>query len=66
MELTLSYEERELLIELLEERHRQLLREISHTHHHEFRVTLKKHEQVLEGVIGKLRALHHPELAGVL
>jgi hypothetical protein len=37
MELTLTIEEWELLSEILDERHRALLREISHTDHREFK-----------------------------
>jgi len=56
MELLLNLEEKKLLMEILEEHHRQLLREISHTDHHEFRIALKKKERLLESVLSKLQA----------
>ena len=37
MELTLSSEEQQLLLQILEQRHRELLKEISHTDHHQFK-----------------------------
>jgi hypothetical protein len=64
MELTLTNEERELLLEVLEERHRELLREISRTHHHEFRAALRKNERLLENIVNKLRVLQPNEFAG--
>ena len=61
MELTLTMEERELLLEILGERHRALLREISHTDHREFKLALRKREKVLEAVENRLRVMQ-PEL----
>ena len=52
--LELNEEERNLLQEILEARHRMLLREISHTDHHEYRVGLKKKAELLESVLGRL------------
>ena len=43
--LTLSDEEREMLFEILEERHRALLREIWHTDHRDFKASLQKRER---------------------
>jgi hypothetical protein len=54
MDLKLTPEEQELVSEVLEEHHRTLLREISRTDHHEFRVVLKKKEKLLESVLNKL------------
>jgi hypothetical protein len=51
--LTLSEEERELLQEILEERHRTLLREISHTDYHHFKVALRKKAELLEAVLNR-------------
>jgi hypothetical protein len=51
--LTLSAEERELLFEILEERHRTLLREIWHTDHRDFKVALQKKEKVLESLLSR-------------
>ena len=51
--LTLSNEERELIQEILEERHRSLLIEISHTDHHHFREILRKKAALLESVLSR-------------
>jgi hypothetical protein len=61
MELTLTMEERELLLEILGERHRALLREISHTDHREFKRALLNREKVLESIENRLRVMQ-PEL----
>ena len=53
-ELILNEEERELISEILEERHRTLLIEIAHTDHHHFKVILKKKAELLELVLGRL------------
>ena len=55
MELMLTIEERELLLEILSERHSALLREISHTDHREFKLALRKREKLLESVVDRLR-----------
>jgi len=52
--LTLDEEERELIQEILEERHRTLLREISHTDHHDFKVALRRKAELLESVLSRL------------
>jgi hypothetical protein len=52
--LSLSDEERELLLEILEEHHRRLLLEITHTDHQHFKVVLRKKAQVLESVLGRI------------
>lgn len=57
MELILNSEERELLLALLEERQKVLLREISRSNHHEFRQSLQRNERVLESVIARLRSM---------
>ena len=57
MELTLTIEEWELLSEILGERHRALLREISHTDHREFKLLLLKREKLLESVVNRLRVM---------
>jgi hypothetical protein len=56
MELILSSEEGRLLVEVLEERHCQLLREICHTSHRDFKMILKNNERLLESILNKLRA----------
>ena len=57
MELTLTVEERELVLEILGQRHRELLREISHTDHHEFKHALRKKEKLLDSVENRVRAM---------
>jgi hypothetical protein len=54
MELTLTSAERELLLEILKEHHRELFREIARTDHRQFRSVLKKKEMLLESVINRL------------
>ncbi len=54
MELTLTSEERDLLVSILVERQRELLREIARAEHHQFRAGLRNSEQLLETMIGKL------------
>jgi len=61
MELTLTVEERELVLEILRQRHRELLREISHTDHHEFKIALRKKQRLLESVENRLGVIQ-PEL----
>ena len=57
MELTLTSVEGELLLEILEEDHRALFREIARTDHREFKSVLKNKERLLESVINKLEIL---------
>jgi Lon protease-like protein len=57
MELTLTIEECELVLEILGERHRALLREIAHTDHREFKLLLLKREKLLESVENRLRVM---------
>jgi len=61
MELTLTIEERELLLEILGGRHSALLRKISHTDHREFKLALRKREKLLESIVDRLRVMQ-PEL----
>ncbi len=55
MELTLTIEEREILTRLLEQRHREISKEISHTDHREFREFLRKNDNTIEGILTQLR-----------
>jgi hypothetical protein len=57
MELTLTVEERELVLEILGQRHRELQREITHTDHREFKLALRNKEKVLESVVSRLRVM---------
>lgn len=55
MDLTLTYEEIELLASILEQRHSELIKEIAHTDHHEFRQALRRNERMLESILVRLR-----------
>jgi predicted transcriptional regulator len=55
MEVTFSPMERELLLEILEEHHRELFREMARTKHREFKHVLQRKEELLESMI----ELHH-------
>jgi hypothetical protein len=62
MDLTLTYEEIELLTGILEQRHRELLKEIAHTDHREFRKSLRSNEKMLESILNRLRTATVEEL----
>lgn len=55
MELILTTEEQELLLNILEQRHRELQTEISHTDHREFKGLLRRQETLLESMLSRLR-----------
>jgi len=55
MQLTLTPEEHELLLRILEQHHQGLLKEIWHTDHREFRLALREDEKQLESVLSRLR-----------
>ena len=55
MELRLTVEEQQLLAEILSKHQRELMREIAHTDHHEFKSRLRERARLLEGVLEKLR-----------
>ena len=57
MELILSSEEGKFLMEVLEERHRALLREIAHTDHRDFKLILKNNAKLLESILNKLETV---------
>ncbi len=59
MELQLTRQEHETLLEFLRERHRHLLHEIAKTDHHEFRATLRHRCTELEHIIEKLEQPVH-------
>ena len=56
MELELSAEEQEFLIQILEQRHLELQKEISHTDHREFKQVLRKNEKLTESIPNRLRS----------
>jgi len=51
MQLTLNTEEQELLLSILDQRHRELVKEIAHTDHREFRKGLRKDERLLDSLL---------------
>lgn len=55
MELELTAEEQEFLIQILEQRHLELQKEISHTDHREFKQVLRKNEKLIESMLNRLR-----------
>jgi len=57
MELILSSDEGKFLAEVLEEHHRELLREISRASHHDFKLALKEKEKIIVAIINKLRTV---------
>ncbi len=56
LEVELTASERELLLTILEDHDRELLREISHTDRHGFKLTLKEDAECVEAILIKLRA----------
>jgi hypothetical protein len=58
MQVTLTENETRALIEVLEERLRQLRNEIIHTSTHDFKLILKDRERVLQCLHDKLITLH--------
>jgi len=64
MELILTTEEQQLLLDILEQRHRELLKEISRRDHHEFKQSLRKSEKLLESILSHLRRVPVQELRG--
>jgi len=64
MELTLDRAEHELLLEILEEHHRALLREIAKTKHRDFRHDLQWRAELLEAIVDKLEPARTPEAVG--
>lgn len=55
MELTLSDEEREFLLKILEQRDQELSGEIAHTDHREFKEGLRRDKKFLESLVYRLR-----------
>ncbi len=63
-ELTLTPEERELLLSILEQRHQEILKEIWHPRHREFKASLRRKEKLLEFVLDHLREVPIQEVVG--
>ena len=57
MQLHLTTSEHNLLVQILEERYRELLKEIGHTDTHSFKLVLREKETLLESILEKLGAL---------
>lgn len=55
MELTLTAEEHELLLRILEQHHDALLKEIWHTDDRSFRLSLREDEKLLESLVHRLK-----------
>lgn len=53
MELTLNTEEQELLLSILDRRHRELVNEIAHPDHREFKQELRKDERLLDSLLSQ-------------
>ena len=56
MDLTLSDEELEFLFTTLERRQRELLNEIAHTDHREFKEGLIRNEKIVDSLMSRLRS----------
>jgi hypothetical protein len=56
MEISVTPEEKDFLLEVLKERQRELLREISRAVHFPFRTRLQESEKHLETLLSKLEA----------
>ena len=55
MELTLTSEEHDLLMRVLERHHQALLKEIWHTDDRKFKLALQADEKQLESVLDRMR-----------
>ncbi len=65
MDISFSTEERELLLDVLEERQRELLREISRATHNEFKTSLRRNERLLQSIINKLHTCGPEQVTSV-
>lgn len=63
MEITLTPEEAELLLSVVEHRHREILKELWHTHHGEFKNSLRKSEKLLESIMNRLQEAAVPQVS---
>lgn len=59
MELTLTTEEREFLLNILEHRRREIAKEISHTDNRDFRQVLRKNEKLIDAILNQLHGVPH-------
>jgi len=56
MELHLSEQERQILLEILQERHKNLIHEIARTDHREFKHELQTRCLLIEGILKRVQA----------
>ncbi len=56
MEIAITTEEKELLIEILQERRDTFLREISRADNRDFKELLRRKEQLVESLLDRVRA----------
>ncbi len=56
MELQLNDQERRLLLDILEERHKSLIHEIARTDHRDFKHELQGRCLLIEGILRKVQA----------
>ncbi len=63
MQLLLSRDECEFLVELLQQTHRDLREEIYKTETHDFRMDLKKKERIVESLLKKVELEGFVEVA---
>ena len=54
MELRLTVDEQQLIADVLRRYQHELMLEISHTDHREFKTSLRERERMLEGLLEKL------------
>jgi hypothetical protein len=59
MELRLTDHETRLLLEILQERHSNLIHEIARTDHREYKHELQQRCSAVEGIMKKLQAVEH-------
>lgn len=63
MELRLRDQEKRLLLEILEERHRNLIHEMPPTDHRDFKHELQGRCSVIEGILRKMQAQKNVQLS---
>ena len=56
MELRLTEDEKQLLLEILQERHKSLIHEIARTDHHDFKHELQQRCSKLEDILRKVES----------
>jgi hypothetical protein len=64
MRLDISPDERDFLLELLEEKRTSLLHQIHHTDTHDYEDMLKRKVDVLEGLKARIEVLRSASVAG--